>query len=585
MSNVRPPGVYLDNDLQHRHAALALYPTGIPGFLGLTQRGPLNVPVRITNLEAFQRVFGHLGHGTFLEPSLKGFFENGGRECFVLRVAHQRENGPGLPARAAQADVRDPKSRRRYLVRASSEGSWGNDIRFKVERRPARLQTVLTLDVAEGEAVLTLKSVAGLTRGTALRLRDEQGETWRFVQATGGKQVALDAPLDRAFKSSAPTLVDTLEFDLSVRSRDEHETFRNLSVAPFSDDFFARVVSERSRLVRIDELSPEAALPDSVPAERDWTALEGGEDGMFTVTPADFIGASAQVGVRSGLLAFEAIEQVDLLVMPDLMWCVERSEGFRSPKDVEIVQQEAIALCERLRDRMAILDIPPSQGTRSAIQWRKMFDSSYAAFYYPWVAVHQGGVEQKVPASGFVAGVIARVDRSRGVFHPPANETIESAVDLELILQDKDLGELNREGINCLKSFPTRGIRIWGARTASSDPMQRYVNVRREIGAIVKTLSRDLQWVVFEPNDSGLWKRVAMDVQFFLYDLWKQGFFRGGSPEDAFFVKCDSENNPPDVREAGMVVVDVGVSPVRPAEFVTFTITQTADEHGPGVGV
>ena len=585
MSIVRPPGVYLDNDLQHRHAALALHPTGIPGFLGLTQRGPLNVPVRITSIEAFERIFGRLGRGTFLEPSLKGFFENGGRECYVLRVAHQRENGPGVAARVASADVRDPVSRRRYVVRAATEGAWGNDIRFSMQRQVGRLQTVLTLDAAEGEAVLTLKSIAGLTRGTALRLRDEQGETWRFVQATAGKQVALDAPLDRAYKSSAPTVVDTLEFDVSVRSRDDHEVFRNLSVAPFADDYFLRVVGERSRLVRIDEHSPEVVLPHSIPADRDWTALEGGEDGLFTVTPGDFIGASAQVGVRTGLLAFEEIEQIDLLTMPDLMWCLEHSEGFRSVKDVEIVQQEAIALCERLRDRMALLDIPPSQGTRSALQWRKMFDSAHAAFYYPWVSVHQGSEQRLVPPSGFVAGVIARVDRGRGVFHPPANETIEGAVDLELILQDKDLGELNREGINCLKSFPTRGIRIWGARTASSDPMQRYVNVRREIGAIVKTLSRDLQWVVFEPNDSGLWKRVAMDVQFFLYDLWKQGFFRGGSPEDAFFVKCDAENNPPEVREAGQVVVDVGVSPVRPAEFLTFTITQTADERGPGVGV
>lgn len=585
MSTVRPPGVYLDNDLQQRHAALALHPTGIPGFLGLTQRGPLNVPVRITNIEAFERIFGRLSLGTYLEPSLRGFFENGGRECYVLRVAHQRENGPGVAARAATADVRDPKSRRRYVVRASSEGSWGNDVRFKIDRTVARLRTVLTLDAAEGDTVLNLKSVAGLARGTALRIHDEQGETWRFVQVAAGKQVALDAPLDRVYKSSAPTTVETLEFDISVRSRDDHEVFRNLSVAPFADDYFVRAVGERSRLVRMDEQTPEVVLPDSLPAERDWQALEGGEDGLHAVTPGDFIGASAQVGVRTGLLAYEEVEQVDLLVIPDLMWCADHSEGFRTLKDVEIVQQEAISLCERLKDRFALLDIPPSQGARSAIQWRKMFDSAFAAFYYPWVAIQQGGKEVLVPPSGFVAGVVSRVDRARGVFHPPANEAIESAVDLELILHDKDLGELNREGVNCLKSFPTRGIRIWGARTASSDPMQRFVNVRREIGAIVKTLSRDLQWVVFEPNESGLWKRVAMDVQFFLYDLWKQGFFRGGSPEEAFFVKCDSENNPPEVREAGMVVIDVGVSPVRPAEFVTFTITQTADEHGPGVGV
>jgi len=586
MTTVRPPGVYQDDDAQQRHAALALYPTGIPGFVGITQKGPLDQPVRVTGMESFARVFGHQDVGSPFETSLKGFFENGGRECYVIRVAHRRENGPGVPARAASADVRDPQSRRRYLVRAASEGSWGNSLRFRVERQVGRQRTFLTLDVPEGETVLTLRSVAGLSRGTLLRIYDDERSFHAQVVEVAGKQGALDRPAPHVLRSGAPTNVESIEFDVTVRSKDEQEVYRNLQVAPFGDAWFVRVLGERSRLVRVEDLSPEIDLADAIPADRDWTTLEGGEDGIAGVSPADFIGGTPQVGVRTGLQALEDVEAIDLVVIPDLLWCLEHSSGFRTAKDVEIVQQEVIAHCERLRDRVALLDVPNSADLRSAIQWRKMFDSPYGAFYYPWITVLERGKRVALPPSGHVAGVLARIDRERGVFHPPANEVLEGVVDLEQFLHDAEMGELNREGVNCLRSFPTRGVRIWGARTASSDPMQRYLNVRREISAIIKTLARDLQWVVFEPNNEGLWKRVSMDVQFFLVDLWRQGWFRGSTPEDAFFVKCDDENNPPEARDAGTLVVDVGVSPVRPTEYVTFSITQTAEEpQGPGVGV
>jgi hypothetical protein len=585
MTTYRPPGIQFEEETGRRFTALTLHRTGIPGFLGLTQKGPLDVPVRLNSMEAFEHHFGCLGLDTYLETAVRGFFDNGGKECYVVRVAHHRENGPGEAARSATLEIKDRASRRRFLVMAASEGSWGNAIRVSLTRREGRLKTFLTLDAGEGESLLTVRSVAGVARGTAVWVHDDQGGEHRFVREVSGKQVLLDQPLGRAFKSGAPSYLETLEFDLSVRGPEHQEVYRNLTLAPFGENYFGRVVAEKSQLIRMGDLDTSTPLPDGLPDSLESATLAGGEDGILTVTPADFIGGAPRIGEKTGLMAFEELTDVDLLAAPDLMWCLGRSNGFRTIKDLEIIQQEMLSHCERMRDRMAILDVPRSGSVQSAIQWRKMFDSAYGAFYYPWITMYQKGSARMVPPSGFVAGVYARSDQAHGVFHAPANEVIEGAVDLELVLHERDVGTLNREGVNCLRYFPSRGIRIWGARTASSDTSQKFVNVRRELNAIVKSLQQDLQWVVFEPNNPGLWKRVTMDVQFFLYDLWKRGFFRGGSPEEAFFVKCDAENNPREARDSGAVIVDIGVSPVRPAEFVNITITQTLEEQGPGVGV
>jgi Bacteriophage tail sheath protein len=583
MTNVRPPGVHVEDDARHQHAALSIHPSGIPGFVGFCERGPLDVPVRLSGMEAFTQIFGHLNRDTYLETSLNAFFDNGGQQCFVVRIAHRQESGPGVAARASKADVRDSKTGRRLVIEAASPGRWGDSLRFRVARHEGRLSTFLTLDADDGAEVLTLKSISGLARGTIIRIFDDDHECYRYVRVTAGKEVALDEPVDRAWMSGAPTRVESIEFDLYVRGPERQEVFRNLTTARFGEQYVERVIDARSRLVRVVALNHELSIQDGIPEDLDWTALGDGEDGLEALSPADFIGSNPGIGERTGLKALEEAEEIDLIVIPDLMWCLENSENFKTLKDVEIVQQEMLAHAESMRDRFALLDVPPQSSPGGAVQWRKMFDSAFGAFYYPWLATYDGDTERRLPPSGFVAGVFARVDNTRGVFHPPANEMIEGAVDLERILHDRDLGELNREGVNCLKSFPSRGVRIWGARTASSDSSLRYVNVRRELNAIIKTLSSDLQWVVFEPNNPSLRKRVTMDVQFFLYDLWKAGYFRGGSPEDAFFVKCDAENNPPSARDAGQVVVDIGVSPVRPAEFVRFSITQTRDESAPGV--
>jgi phage tail sheath protein FI len=149
------------------------------------------------------------------------------------------------------------------------------------------------------------------------------------------------------------------------------------------------------------------------------------------------------------------------------------------------------------------------------------------------------------------------------------------------LLNDRDIGELNSQGVNCIRTFAKRGLRVWGARTASSDPLNRYVNVRRTVLAIIRAMRQNLQWVVFEPNDPRLWKSISHAVSHFLVNLWRAGYFKGHAPEEAFYVKCDAETNPPEVRDAGQVVIEVGVAPVRPAEFIVFRLTEESTQVGP----
>jgi hypothetical protein len=179
-----------------------------------------------------------------------------------------------------------------------------------------------------------------------------------------------------------------------------------------------------------------------------------------------------------------------------------------------------------------------------------------------------------VPPSGHVAGVWARTDGSRGVHKAPANEVVLGANGLGMQVTHEEQGGLNQKGINCIRAFPGRGIRIWGARTLSSDPEWRYLNVRRLFNFICESIIEGTQWAVFEPNDQGLWTRLRISTENFLTRVWRDGALFGGTPTEAFYVKCDSETNPPDVIEAGQVVVEVGIAPVKPAEFVIFKISQ-----------
>ena len=582
MAQLRPPGVYAAPS-DRRYTPVTLVKSGIVGFVGLTQKGPTNEPVRLTAADQFREVFGRLPFETHLETSVKGFFDNGGDECYVLRVCHLNEKGRGEIAKPAQLRLRDANKKLTIVVDALNEGMWGNEIQVRVTRPEPRVQTFLTLDMHEGDLSATIRSTHGFRRGTVVKVFDDDNAVYRTITELDGKTIhwRIDDPVQQNFKSGAPTYIEPLEFEMEVATLERREHFKELSLAPNSDNYFVRVINGGSQLVRVMDMRNESEIQDRYPTATETQALSGGTDGIFNITPDDFIGMNVGPTERYGLAAYEAVEAIDLIAVPDLFWCVDHSSGFRTMKDVEVVQQAMVSQAERMRDRFAILDFPDHKSFVHALQWRLLFDTAYAAFYYPWIVVDVGGVIKAVPPSGHVAGIFARCDRMMGVHRAPANEELSGVLDLSVLLQDNDIGYLNSQGINCIKSFNKRGMRVWGARTASSDPISRYINVRRTISAIIRSMVQNLQWVVFEPNDPRLWKSITHSVSFFLMGLWKQGYFKGNSPEEAFYVKCDQETNPQESRDAGQVVVEVGVAPVRPAEFIVFRVAEESAELGP----
>lgn len=579
----RAPGTYTEKT-DARFVPMSLGPCGVPGFVGVAQRGPTDEPVRLTSFDGFRAMFGQLEGESFLVPAVAGFFANGGRVCYVLRVAHQISRQGEETADSASAHLLDANGEPTLVVRASSEGSWGNRVRVRVERPPPRVSTFLTLDLREGDTSAAVKSTHGLAEGAMVCLRDEAGQAYRTITELSGKNIAWDAsqPLERAFRSGAPTYIEPVEFTLHFAWGTQRERYRNVSLSGRAVNHVERVVNAQSQVLRIQDLRSAAPWPERLPVAVDETLLEGGKDGLYSVTPEDFVGANIGPEERFGLAAYEAVEEVDLLVVPDAMWALNESTGFHSERDVQVIQEAMISQCERMKTRLAILDFPDPKEHQRASQWRLLFDSSFAAFYYPWIEIEQAGQTRLVPPSGHVAGIYARCDEAMGPFRAPANEELEGVFSLGRALRDEDIGRLNNEGINCLKGFPRRGIRVWGARTTSSDAAWRYVNVRRVVSTVISSVERGLQWAVFETNTPLLWKTLSRQVNAFLLDLWNQGYFKGHTPEEAFFVKCDEENNPPALRDQGQVVIECGVCPVRPAEYLIFRVETELEEVGPG---
>jgi phage tail sheath protein FI len=325
-------------------------------------------------------------------------------------------------------------------------------------------------------------------------------------------------------------------------------------------------------------LEPTASLTKASPrAQQQSLSLE--QKQLAPSTSKEFRG---DVTERSGVEGLEALEDVTMVCTPDLM---ATPPGEKLNLDmVKAVQTAMIAHCERLGDRVAILDAPPNMLPQEIKKWRMDtagYDSSYAALYYPWIQVDDPITNRPIliPPSGHMAGIWARNDNTRGVHKAPANEIIQGAVGVAYNTTKGEQDTLNPNGVNCIRAFPGRGIRVWGARTLSSNPSWRYINVRRLFNYVEKSIERGTQWVVFEPNDMLLWARVRRDVSAFLSTVWSEGALFGAAPNQAFYVKCDSELNPPESRDLGRLIVEIGICPVKPAEFVIFRISQWA---GPG---
>jgi phage tail sheath protein FI len=294
---------------------------------------------------------------------------------------------------------------------------------------------------------------------------------------------------------------------------------------------------------------------------------------------------------KQGIDSLEAVDEIAIVAAP----------GYTDLASYNAVLEH----CDKMKDRVAILDAPlnvenidqlktvaTGKGKKPAAEGAEgggssgggmrppTQDKGFAAFYFPWLVTSDPlspKAEINVPPSGHLAGIYARTDATRGVHKAPANEVVRGALDLTYRITPQEQGDLNTLGVNCIRFFPTQGIRVWGARTlADSASEWRYVNVRRLFNMIEESIGRGTRWVVFEPNDMTLWKAIKRDISAFLTLQWRQGALMGATPEEAFFVQCDAETNPPEVIDAGQVVAVIGIAPVKPAEFVIFRIGQSA---------
>jgi hypothetical protein len=366
---------------------------------------------------------------------------------------------------------------------------------------------------------------------------------------------------------------DDASFTLIVKTDGKPvETYENLSTKKGKQNAVT-VVNAESKLIRLEEALTGTALvrPAAGPV-----MLAGGDyvPAPRPLAPDDYVGDVAQ---RTGFSSLEAIEEITMLAVPDLTAAYEQGaldlEGFQA------VQLAMIAHCELMGDRMAILDPPPGLNPQQIKEWRVEkagYDSRYATLYWPRIKVADplSGTNVFVPPSGHMAGIWARTDATRGVHKAPANEVIRGAITIENNITKNEHDLLNPVGINCIRAFPGRGIRVWGARTISSDPAWKYINVRRLFNYLEKSILVNTDWVVFEPNDRELWSKIRRTIASFLVMEWRKGALFGSSPDEAFFVKCDDETNPAEGIDAGQVVCEIGVAPVKPAEFVIFRLAQ-----------
>jgi phage tail sheath protein FI len=300
----------------------------------------------------------------------------------------------------------------------------------------------------------------------------------------------------------------------------------------------------------------------------------------------DWSNSDLAAALREGIEGLSGIDEITIVCSPDIM---ALAQGTEDPS-LRDQQGSLVAHCEAAGNRMAILDAPPALQPQEMLGWRTKegaYDSNSAALYYPWIEVIDPLSSQAtaVPPSGHVAGVWARTDVRRGVWKAPTDAVVLDAAGVSSGITNDEQGALNGAHINCIRSFPGRGIRVWGARTLSSDPDWRYLNVRRLFTYIKQSIVEGTRWAVFEPNDETLWKSIRRDVGAFLTRTWSEGALFGSSPEQGFYVKCDEETNTPEVVEAGQVVMEIGIAPVKPAEFVSIRISQfTAAAEDPSAG-
>jgi len=406
-----------------------------------------------------------------------------------------------------------------------------------------------------------------------------------FTKRDTGWRSSTNTPLDPAVLNAAltgRTGVDLLSISLIATDADGSQIlYEDMALDPAHQRWIGHMLAHLPTR-RADALQNlfEARIGRNVDPFELRDALFGADDfALLTLQNGSDGPDPTSEAYRRALQAFESIEDISIVGAPD---------AAAYPAILQAINNELITHAERRRAyRIAVLDTPAGFTPTEALEFRGAIDTTRAALYYPWVVVPNPlaspgdasiPIELAVPPSGFLAGIYARSDTQRGVFKAPANEVVLGALRFESDVNFAQQELLNPAGVNCLRFFPGRGYRVWGARTATSDPEWKYVNIRRYFNYLERSIDYGTQWVVFEPNGERLWSNIRQTISNFLYNEWTTGALLGSTPKEAFFVKCDRSTMTQNDLDNGRLICQIGVAAVKPAEFVIFRIGQsTAD--------
>jgi phage tail sheath protein FI len=613
VSAARPtyPGVYVE-ELPSSTRTISAVTTSVTAFVGHTRRGPLNEPVRVTGFTEFERRFGGLSAQSPLAYAVHQFFGNGGSVAVIVRVA---KAGSGKAACVVLESTEGHSETRVLEVHAKEPGERGNRLRVAVDYDTQACDETFNLRVydAKGDARESFNGLS-MDEGSASYAPTVVGAGSRLirVEAVGEGRPDPSGTVSKPFGHELPDLA----VDLTVKIGDVEREFklydadcdgeapssvaelalllerklRALPDAPGKHAFAGVEVTAFGRRIQVvagstdpedvvrflgecaNDLGLEASVNPPV------FPLEGGEDGEAP-GPRDLIGSEAG---KTGIQALRGTPDVNLLSLPELA-------SYEKTEDALTVISAAQRLCEERR-MFLLVDAPATWvSVDSARAGLAAFDAvrgNHAGLYFPHLQLTDPltGRLRAFPPSGAVAGVIARTDSERGVWKAPAGTGAQlvGVHSLTVDLTDRETGLLNPLGVNCLRTFPLTGPLVWGARTLEgSDALEsawKYVPVRRLALHVEESLQRGLQWVVFEPNDESLWQQIRLSASSYLHTLFRQGAFKGSTPREAYFVKCDSETTTDEDVANGVVNVLVGIAPVRPAEFVVVKIQQTSGQ-------
>ncbi|MDX2241489.1 MAG: phage tail sheath C-terminal domain-containing protein [Leptolyngbyaceae cyanobacterium bins.302] len=572
------PGVYVE-EVSRGSRPIAGVNLSVAGFVGFTEdvRGDADLfePILITNwsqyLENFAKVGSNgfsyfkdqegnsLGFGPYLPYAVKGWFDNGGGRCWIVSIGTSLpktndDNSPKVETRPVLSEVKTSSKRPSlaFGLKQSEQSDDNNDLYEKKER--------VKVDI--------------------------KPDTPR-----------TNVP-DKTFWNNGEY------FRVTVLRGDEKYEYRHLSMRQPNSQLSDGIDPESGFFVGT-ALEENPLITVVVQAEEAHPLAQRPSDGFYEVLPSEKIyqiqawypRVCGDKDNRSGLQGLFEIDEVAMVACPDLMLAYQ--QRWLELEQIQGLMQIMINSCENSAPgpayRMVVLDPPPVKPSKGAnpvppsqhkpqdvYEWLEGFGrrSQFAALYYPWIKVanpNDSGKSILVPPCGHVMGVWCRTDETRGYHKAPANEVPRGVVGLAYDTSFREQELLNPKGINCIRKFRDRGTLVWGARTLA-DPNNeidwRYISVRRTMSFIAKSIELGTQWVVFEPNDEDLWARVTRTVKNFLERMWREGALFGRTPEEAYYVKCDEELNTPETRKLGQLIVEIGVSPVRPAEFVIFRISQ-----------